>query len=270
MSGEVSQPKVSCLLVALPDPDRFALFRRSVGAYLGQSYANRELVMVLDQGPARQLFCTHINDLGRSDIRVYLPDAQLSLGSLRNYGLECVRGDYFCQWDDDDISHPNRLERQLQSLVDDGAVACYLQDVLHFFVDAREVYWTNWCHTPTGCHQATLLCRSDMAVRYPDSGPRPEARSGEDDVFCRQLLTQHKVSIVKGQPELYLYVYHGLNAMGPAHHSMLATSLAVSKGRIARHKQPLCIALRDLGISSPSVTVVSREGAVFSFDDNSR
>jgi hypothetical protein len=132
------------------------------------------------------------------------------------------------------------------------------------------VYWTNFSHTPTGCHQATVLCRSAVDVRYPDSGPRPEARSGEDDVFCRELQSRGRVCTLRGSPELYLYVSHGLNSMGRAHHTMLVTSLAVSNRRVQRRQQALCAALCQLAISPLPITVMGRDGPVFLFDANSR
>jgi glycosyltransferase involved in cell wall biosynthesis len=258
--------KVSCLLVALADPRRRSFFRRSLEAYLAQRYANRELVVVLDQGPALGEYRRAIEELGRVDIRVHVPGSALSLGALRNASVAHARGDYWCQWDDDDIHHPDRIERQLGALLADAASACYLEDVLQFYPAEREMYWTNYARTAAHCHPATLLCRAGLPVQYPDSGPDPRMRSGEDDLFCRALRARHRVAVVRGRPELYVYVSHGLNAMGPEHHRFLTASLAVSPGRIARHEQALRSSLAELSLTPPAFTMMSRNGPVFRFD----
>lgn len=266
MTPDPTHPRVSCLLVALPDPRRFPLFRRSIGAYFSQSYPNRELVVVLDQGPAVNEFRRYVEQRGRPDIRVHIPGRALSLGALRNASLAQANGDFVCQWDDDDIYHPDRITEQLKMLSAASARACYLEDVLQWYPSEGAAYWTNFARTAAHCHPATLLCSTQLDIAYPDSGPNPKTRSGEDDVFCRALSARHPVALLRGRPDLYVYVSHGLNAMGPEHHRVLAESLTVSNGRVARHEQALRAGLSRLAPLLPAVAVKGRDGLVFYFD----
>ena len=58
---------VSCLMVTLPSPGRLAFVKRSIAAYCAQTHRPRELVVVLDQGPAeaKAAIAEHVRSLGR-------------------------------------------------------------------------------------------------------------------------------------------------------------------------------------------------------------
>ena len=100
------QPLVSCLMVTRGKlfPSRFAAewFQR-------QTYANRELVLICDApGTEIERHCRELND---PRIRIAYPAAPASsLGALRNLSLRAAQGEWICQWDDDDLYHPRRLE----------------------------------------------------------------------------------------------------------------------------------------------------------------
>jgi glycosyltransferase involved in cell wall biosynthesis len=100
-----------------------------VAAYCQQTHQNKELVMVLDQGAdaEKSAIGTYISSLGRDDIRIVEPTGKLSLGALRNLSRESAGGEILCQWDDDDLHHPQRLERQLSALINSGGKALCLE-----------------------------------------------------------------------------------------------------------------------------------------------
>ena len=67
----------------------------------------------------------------------------------RNISRESARGDIHCQWDDDDLHHPERLERQFDYLLlQAGCEAVCLQETMQFFPRARALYCTNWRAVP--------------------------------------------------------------------------------------------------------------------------
>src|SRR5579863_5497970 len=115
MTPDTADIVVSCLMVTLAVPERLFYLQRSVGDYCRQTHRNKELVIVLDLGPreTKMAIAEHIRSLQRNDIRVVDPGRKLSLGALRNIARENARGDVHCQWDDDDLHHPERVERQL-------------------------------------------------------------------------------------------------------------------------------------------------------------
>ena len=180
---------VSCLMVTLPTPARFAFLTRSIAAYCAQTHAPRELVMVLDRGPteAKTAIRTHVASLGRDDIRIVEAPGGLSLGALRNVSRASARGQVQCQWDDDDLHHPQRVEQQLAALTASAAQAVCLQEVMLFLTASRELYWTNWRAAPPTVMPATVMCLAAARVRYPETGPA--SRLGEDTDVAQQFLS---------------------------------------------------------------------------------
>ena len=120
LSPSADCPLVSCLMVS-----RGRLFpgRHAVECFLRQTHANRELVIVIDD-PGCDLRA-HVLALADPRLRlVEIPSGQRTLGELRNIAVANARGEYVCQWDDDDLYAPQRIEVQLATLVATGAAAC--------------------------------------------------------------------------------------------------------------------------------------------------
>lgn len=236
-------PTVSCLL---PTTDRFELFTRSVACYCRQTYSRTELVVVSNGEPEyRRRVEAHLRQLGRSDIRqVFVEGDDWTLGRLRNLTLESASGELVCQWDDDDLYHPLRIERQVTELLGQHAMSCFLSEMLQYFVDRNELYWTIWDIEPTWPIReqvipGTLLCWRSVAARYPESGPHSDRL--EDMDFLDQLVTEGPVARISGEAYLYVYVFHGRNVWPFDHHWNIAHSW-----RKARSKSALRWARRDL------------------------
>lgn len=230
---------VSCLTVTLPAPARLPMLRRAISDYLRQSHPLRELVVVVDRGaPAdRRAVADLVTGFGRADIRLHLPDGAMTLGALRNFSVAQARGDVLCQWDDDDLHHPDRIAMQLQALTRADAGATILQDVLLLRAAERTVRWTNWARTPSGGHPATLLCRRDAGVRYPEHGA--EATLGEDLAAVLPLARTGRLHRQADAPHLYAYVTHGANTCEPTHHDRLADTLAISRRLLLRREMQI-------------------------------
>src|SRR5512135_2995391 len=109
---------VSCLMITKGANDRIDSVRRAVADYCRQSHPRRELVIVQSGGDAaaRADLLIHVETLGRSDIRVFDEPESASLGALRNRAGALARGNVLCQWDDDDMYHPDRLSAQLAAM----------------------------------------------------------------------------------------------------------------------------------------------------------
>src|SRR5262249_29150528 len=137
-SGETT---VSCLMGTLPSVRRFAPFQRSIAAYCAQTPSRKELVVLVDlrSAAARGALPRPVAALGRDDIGLMECAEGLPLGSLRNLSRERAEGEVQCQWDDDDLYHPQRLSAQLAALAASGGQAVYLQEVMQFFPASRQL-----------------------------------------------------------------------------------------------------------------------------------
>jgi glycosyltransferase involved in cell wall biosynthesis len=124
-SIDVEMPLASCLMVTR---DRFNLAINAIKCFQHQTYRNKELVIV-DEGAGDELQ-KFIQHLSHPEIKYFrMPTGQITLGELRNFSVAQASGEYVCQWDDDDLSDPLRLDLQI-SVIQALRADCCLLDSL--------------------------------------------------------------------------------------------------------------------------------------------
>ena len=194
-------PLISCLMITRERPIQARL---AIQSFLRQTYPNRELIVV-DDDPDSQLY-DWILSLQSNLIRYFrLPDQGLSLGELRNFSAQQALGDYICQWDDDDLYDPLRLEMQMAALISTGSDATVLARFL--------MWWPQTKRLAVSCFrdwEGSLLCRKDCLPTYP------HLRQGEDSALFEELRRKYTLARID-MPRLYLYVVHGRNTFTPSH-----------------------------------------------------
>ncbi len=204
-------PLVSCMMVSRTG--RFELARTAINCFRAQTYSNRELLIVTEQlDPALAQFIDQLQD---NRLRVVeTGTSSPTLGDLRNAAVDASRGQFVCQWDDDDLHAPERLDRQLAAIRNANADACLLQ--------RWTIWWPNQQRLAVSTRrpwEGSLLALKSALTRYPS------LRVGEDTPVVEQLL-QLKQVILLDAPELYIYRVHGNNTFAAAHfehHWNLAT-----------------------------------------------
>ena len=121
-AGMAQKPLVSCLMVTRERP---LLAQLAIHAFLQQSYASRELIVIDDA--ADDALQRWVEENGDARLRYFhVADEGRPLGELRNLALAKARGAFVAQWDDDDLSAPLRLELQMAAMALLGARACLL------------------------------------------------------------------------------------------------------------------------------------------------
>jgi glycosyltransferase involved in cell wall biosynthesis len=254
---------ISCLMVTLPIPDRFGYVKRSIAAFCDQTHQNKELIIVVDPEPvsARASLAEYVSTLGRTDIRIVVAPQKLTLGELRNISVDSAQGDVLCQWDDDDLYHPQRLECQLAALLERDCEAVYLRDVMQYFPKERTLFWTNWQLTDAGGHPGTLMVKRSAPIRYPVQGAI--ASLGEDLRVALHLKQRGHVCFLPGMPHLFLYVSHGSNSWDVGHHRMLASELAISQGLLKRRESEIRKGLTPFDFGEGPVVIQGKNGLAF-------
>jgi len=128
---------------------------------------------------------------------------RLTLGELRNVGLEQASGRWIIQWDDDDRHHPQRITEQMRWAVPVRPVT--LRRQVRFngvsgkaVVHERRGAW--------GIEGTILHERTD--VRYP------AASKGEAPPFLKSL---NRPIVADCDPLLYLRLHYGRNTWDEAH-----------------------------------------------------
>ncbi|HEY3888640.1 MAG TPA: glycosyltransferase family 2 protein [Caulobacteraceae bacterium] len=258
-----AEPLISCLMVTLPVPERFERLKRSLDDYAAQTHERRELVIVANGGTPEAVAAikAHVASLARDDIRIVEPPGTLTLGALRNISKASARGEVVCQWDDDDLFHPERLERQLDALVASGAEAVCLEQVMQFFTADRRLYWLNFHTGGETAFAGSLMCWTRTPIVYPESGER--ARLGEDtDVAC-QLVERGGLHVLADMPHLYVYVCHGANSWSEWHHRFVARYRGLSPGLLRRREAKIRQDLSVFDFGPGAVTVHGPNGPAF-------
>jgi glycosyltransferase involved in cell wall biosynthesis len=221
---------ISCFTVT--QEGRLPVLARAIADFSRQTVRERELVIVHNGGPTvheRVLRLAH--ELEQAPFSVVQAPAGQTLGTLRNAAIAAARGEYVCQWDDDDRFHPRRLEDQLEALRVAKGDCSFLADQLHLFADAGEMYWDDWHDEPYPLNFApgTLFARRDALAHYPDQ------RRGEDSAQVVAMLRQgRRFARLREHGYLHVYVFDGRNSFDQAHHAAISLLRAFRGARLLR------------------------------------
>lgn len=258
-SSVPAPPSVSCLMISR---DRLGLARLAMRSFADQTHADRELVIVSEAGAGyRRALRRSAEQLELDNVRIVAAEPGTPLGALRNLSLDAADGDVVCQWDDDDLSHPQRVATQLDGMLRAGARACFLTDHLQYLEREGLVYWIDWTLGGRATEEmqlfpGTVMLWRDPRFRYPESGPY--ARRGEDSALVNQLFRSVPIARLPGMGHMYLYRYHGRNTFSEEHH-MRITSCCSPVAHVLPHAERIREALAYYPIPKP-VAVLGLDG----------
>jgi glycosyltransferase involved in cell wall biosynthesis len=198
-------PLISCLCVT---GNSINFLKRAIHCFNQQSYPNKELVLVY--GSDNTQTNAYLNSLNDPRVRGFQLDDNnsYSLGEKRNFAIEKSNGEYFCQWDDDDWYHPDRLKEQLEPLLKsfkDGSILIF--EIVFDDINKRAYGSTI---RPL---EHSIMCRKSV---YLDGIKYSNKDKGEDFDFIKSLKNNNMLFPIVN-PGLYVYVYHGKNSY-PAEH----------------------------------------------------
>jgi len=246
---------ISCLCVTRGD--RLELLAEVVSDFRHQVFANRELLILHDADVQTDEAIRRLLPVdSTSRIRVHREPSGQSLGQLRNRAVALAQGEWVCQWDDDDRSHPERLRLQWDCAQDEGAVANFLVDQLQWFRDDGLLFWSDWSHEPYPMNfiQGTMLARRDALPQYPDTA------RGEDTQLVHALLRQaqqrgQSISRLAGAGWCYVYSFHGANVWDRQHHEAIARAKHLAPARLLPRLGPLALQLAGYSPPLPSLRI---------------
>ncbi len=113
----MKKPLVSVLM---PVYNAGVYLREAIGSIVSQSYEDLDIIVV-DDGSTDG--CVEaIQDMGDSRVRI-VRQANAGRPGALNRGLDLARGEFFLLQDADDISYPERVERQVAALVENPDLA---------------------------------------------------------------------------------------------------------------------------------------------------
>jgi len=112
--------KVSVLMAAYNS--NIGYLQETIDSILSQSFADFELIIV-DDGSKEPLEPIIMKMTQDNRVVVYRKE-NTGLGSSLTYGIERARGEFIARIDDDDVSVPDRLQRQVDFLDEHPEVSC--------------------------------------------------------------------------------------------------------------------------------------------------
>jgi glycosyltransferase involved in cell wall biosynthesis len=194
-------PLVTAVMITGKDPKRETLARKSVQSFLDQTYRRREL-LIINHGEYEL-------KIGHPAVREIKIDKRLSLGEMRNMGIEHAKGEWIIQWDDDDYHHPHRILYQMAHRAGPDAAVLLRKQIRVDMLNGEVI-----CIQCDDGIAGTILHSVGTDVRYPP------LEKTEDSEFVKgfgQLILLDNDSDTWPGPALYLRFYHGSNVMDHAH-----------------------------------------------------
>jgi glycosyltransferase involved in cell wall biosynthesis len=201
LGDAADQPLISCLLVTQNRPAQAQI---AIECYRRQTWPAKELVVIdTSVSDALVAWARQLNDATINAF--HIPGCTDSLGDMRNLSVEKASGDFVCQWDDDDLHHPARLQAAAAVMAATGAKA---------FLLLREMIWlatsARLAMSSRRANENTVVCEKSRLPRYPSLARR------EDTPVISELVDSAAVAFLD-MPELYVRVAHGSNTWDEAH-----------------------------------------------------
>lgn len=232
---------VSCLCVSRPQ--RYGQLQRSILDFLGQSYAARELVIVVDghtdYATAVQSFVDHrmIPEDG-PQVAVLQRQVRAQLDGLA-YAAVHARGNVLCLWDDDNLNHPDRLAEQVAAQQRFRAACTVLTEGLYYFHEDSELFVV-FADRPDGTVAQRTLPTTLMAYRqfFPVLEPNARSRPSEQ-LLNNAARAGRRVVPIPGKPFLHLVGVTHDNLRTYEYHRGVAQTQSRSTAWLARFRPEL-------------------------------
>ena len=179
------------------------VLRASVDSVLGQTYRDFELIVILDD-PENAVHRRILSEYAARDsrFRYYVNDVNLKQRKSLNYALSLSRGEYIARMDADDVCEPDRLEKELSFLTENGL------DLIGGLVkimtqDGKPVYRVR--KVPSSPERVRFLSRFGDCLAHPTwlgrrevftalGGYRDFPCASDYDLQVRALLAGYKLS----------------------------------------------------------------------------
>ncbi len=193
-----SGPLVSCLMVTRGNP---ALVSQALDCFRAQTWQHKELVIVCDN------VTDELRALFKEDrqVRLFEVTQKLSLGDLRNLSVAQSAGTYICQWDDDDLYDPTRIEIQMSVLAAAGVQSTFLSRWLIWWPARDKLVLSS-----SRVWEGSMLAHRSVVPVYP-ALPRRE------DSYVAKWVTAYHATALIDLPQLYCYRVTGENTWDEAH-----------------------------------------------------
>ena len=152
------QPKVSVVLSVF---NRYKFLQEAVDSILNQTFEDFELVIVIEHSDVKNDIEKLLKDLNDDRIVIIKNETKLGFAKSLNVGIDIAKGEYIARMDDDDISLPKRLEKQVAYMdnnPDIGVCGAFIE----FFMASEGI-----CTLPQDDENLRIHCLSATPLFHP-------------------------------------------------------------------------------------------------------
>ena len=198
---------VTAIMVTGKTTNRYPLARASVEAFRKQVYPGDLRLIIVNDNPDPLFEDAALLPPNVTE-RYITPQGQ-SLGHLRNVGIELAETEYIMQWDDDDYSHPNRVNWQVTQ-TEQGKASIFKVEV-HCNLLSGQAFVNNGQSQRSRGFPGTMLWPTAAKTRFPLIGKH------EDTEFILALRKEVGCPVLQNPPNYYFRCYHGHNTWSETH-----------------------------------------------------
>ena len=177
--------------------------RLAIDCFQRQRYEDKELIVVCAQRHSEVE--RYVEATGDTRIRYFYTNSAVTAGEIRNVAVSEARGRYLAVWDDDDLSHPERLDFQIAALETSQSAASFLSRIMVWIPSADMLgisAYRPW--------ENTMLCLREIFPWYGSEQIR------EDTEVLNRIRAGHQI-IALDRAKLYWYINHGRNLWDQHH-----------------------------------------------------
>ncbi len=190
---------VSCLTVTR---NRVGFLKRSIDLFIQQDYNPKELVIIYyaDDLSTKEYSDSFINNGYNIRFIECINSSEMTLGDIRNYGIDRCKGDWICIWDDDDEYASNRISACIEycnKMKLDGTLLRRLKVKYNNEVRISPDRFMGW--------EGSLICKSSVIGHYDSLD------NGEDTPLLYRLYLNDERILSFDNPSLYTYNIHESN-----------------------------------------------------------
>lgn len=180
LAPAVSGPLVSVLMTTFRTGERAEVAIQSI---LNQSYTNLELIVVDDASADDSV--SRLKALSQQGERVRIVSLPRNVGTYvaKLIGLSIASGEFITCHDSDDWSHPEKIARQVQPLLNDTSLVASVSSWVRMQDDG--VYYARPVHPLMRLNPSSLLFRRERILR--EVGAWDPVRTGADSELIARL-----------------------------------------------------------------------------------
>ena len=199
----IYKPLVSCLMLT---KNRFKLFKLAVNNYISQTYDFKELIIINNGNWLYKLKVDNYLKNINANIK-HIKIKHMTIGEMRNIGIQNSNGDYIIIFDDDDYHACNRIEYQLDICLRSNVDATLLKNFIARYKNEKYL-----CCINHGLEGTILFRNPQDSIKYSNMN------QGEDTFFKRSLIdNKYNIIVLDNPHELYEYSFHGNNTVSVKH-----------------------------------------------------